>query len=149
MSFIRPEVRAAAWRWREALTGVAIALFGLWWVSKTAALMTWIGLGVVLLGLAMVLTGIQRGRFRSAGDGPGLVRVTEAQIAYMGPRTGGFIGLPDLVRFWPDERRYELVEVKAPGDQLQDNQIRWLAYCRQHGLPVRVCHVQWRKDGAA
>ena len=58
-------------------------------------------------------------------------------------------GLPDLVRFWPDERRYELVEVKAPGDQLQDNQIRWLAYCSQHGLPVRVCHVQWRKDGAA
>lgn len=53
-------------------------------------------------------------------------------------------GLPDLVRFWPAERRYELVEVKAPGDKLQDNQIRWLDYCAAQGIPVRVCHVQWR-----
>lgn len=53
-------------------------------------------------------------------------------------------GFPDLVRFWPAERRYELVEVKAPGDRLQDNQIRWLHYCAGHGLPVRVCYVLWR-----
>ena len=38
-------------------------------------------------------------------------------------------GLPDLIRFWPAEKRYELVEVKGPGDKLQDNQIRWLDYC--------------------
>jgi len=53
-------------------------------------------------------------------------------------------GFPDLVRFWPAEKRYELVEVKGPGDKLQDNQIRWLQYCREHGIPVSVCHVQWR-----
>ncbi|WP_306716789.1 VRR-NUC domain-containing protein [Burkholderia dolosa] len=52
-------------------------------------------------------------------------------------------GLPDLVRFWPDERRYELIEVKGPGDRLQDNQTRWLAYCRAHGMPVRVVDVEW------
>ncbi len=56
-------------------------------------------------------------------------------------------GFPDLVRFWPSrsvaEGRYALVEVKAPGDKLQDNQIRWLAYCAEHGIPVQVCHVQW------
>ena len=57
-------------------------------------------------------------------------------------------GFPDLVRFWPAERRYELVEVKAPGDKLQDNQIRWLQYCAEHGIPVRVCHVQWRAQPA-
>lgn len=58
-------------------------------------------------------------------------------------------GFPDLVRFWPAERRYELVEVKGPGDKLQDNQIRWLQYCSDHGIPVSVCHVQWRsaEDG--
>ncbi|MGE0807519.1 MAG: VRR-NUC domain-containing protein, partial [Burkholderiaceae bacterium] len=54
-------------------------------------------------------------------------------------------GFPDLVRFWPTERRYALVEVKAPGDKLQDNQIRWLQYCGEHGIPVSVCHVQWRE----
>lgn len=53
-------------------------------------------------------------------------------------------GFPDLVRFWPAERRYELVEVKAPGDKLQDNQIRWLQYCATQGIPARVCHVRWR-----
>nr|WP_315846198.1 VRR-NUC domain-containing protein [uncultured Achromobacter sp.] len=57
-------------------------------------------------------------------------------------------GFPDLIRFWPAERRYELVEVKGPGDKLQDNQIRWLQYCESHGMPVRVCHVSWREDAA-
>ena len=55
-------------------------------------------------------------------------------------------GLPDLVRFWPTRppgQRYELVEVKGPGDKLQDNQIRWLQYCHAHGLPASVCHVRW------
>ena len=55
-------------------------------------------------------------------------------------------GLPYLVRFWPTrpaEQRYELVEVKGPGDKLQDNQIRWLQYCHAHGLPASVCHVRW------
>jgi len=57
-------------------------------------------------------------------------------------------GLPDLIRFWPAERRYELIEVKGPGDKLQDNQIRWLRYCVSHGMPVQVCHVSWREDDA-
>ncbi|WP_343655090.1 VRR-NUC domain-containing protein [Paraburkholderia caribensis] len=52
-------------------------------------------------------------------------------------------GLPDLIRFWPRERRYELIEVKGPGDRLQDNQIRWLAYCVQHDMPVRVLDIRW------
>jgi hypothetical protein len=29
---------------------------------------------------------------------------------------------------------------------LQDNQIRWLAYCAQHGMPVRVLDVRWAED---
>ncbi|HEF5869743.1 TPA: VRR-NUC domain-containing protein [Burkholderia cenocepacia] len=58
-------------------------------------------------------------------------------------------GLPDLVRFWPDERRYELIEVKGPGDRLQDNQTRWLAYCLAHRMPVRVVDVEWAGEGVA
>lgn len=52
-------------------------------------------------------------------------------------------GFPDLVRFWPDERRYEFIEIKGPGDKLQDNQTRWLRYCIAHGMPVRVLDVRW------
>lgn len=54
-------------------------------------------------------------------------------------------GLPDLVRFWPAQCRYELVEVKGPGDKLQDNQIRWLQYFQEHGIPASVCYVKWRE----
>ena len=36
-----------------------------------------------------------------------------------------------------------MVEVKGPGDRLQDNQRRWLAFCAEHRMPVEVVHVQW------
>ncbi len=52
-------------------------------------------------------------------------------------------GLPDLIRFWPTEQRYQLIEVKGPGDRLQDNQLRWMAYFAEHAIPVAVCYVQW------
>ncbi|MCY0386236.1 VRR-NUC domain-containing protein [Robbsia sp. Bb-Pol-6] len=52
-------------------------------------------------------------------------------------------GFPDLIRFWPEEGRYEMVEIKGPGDRLQDNQLRWLAYCAAHDMPMRVVHVEW------
>ncbi|MGB3290887.1 MAG: VRR-NUC domain-containing protein [Burkholderiaceae bacterium] len=55
-------------------------------------------------------------------------------------------GLPDLIQFWPGQRRYRMIEVKGPGDRLQDNQLRWLDYCHAHGLPVDVCYV--RRDAA-
>ncbi|MGE4408149.1 VRR-NUC domain-containing protein, partial [Pseudomonas sp.] len=56
---------------------------------------------------------------------------------------GNRSGLPDLIQFWPDERRYRMIEVKGPGDRLQDNQKRWLDYAHRHGLPIAVCYVQW------
>jgi len=52
-------------------------------------------------------------------------------------------GFPDLVQFWPRERRYRLIEVKGPGDRLQDNQVACLGYMLQHDMPVSVCRVQW------
>jgi len=54
-------------------------------------------------------------------------------------------GMPDLIQFWPEQGCYRMVEVKGPGDRLQDNQLRWLAFCAEHGLPVAVCHVRWNE----
>ncbi len=51
-------------------------------------------------------------------------------------------GLPDLIQFWPAQGRYRLVEVKGPGDRLQDNQLRWLAFCGQHDIPAAVCYLR-------
>jgi hypothetical protein len=52
-------------------------------------------------------------------------------------------GFPDLIQFWPAERRYNMIEVKGPGDRLQDNQLRWLDYCATHHMPVSVCYLEW------
>ena len=57
-------------------------------------------------------------------------------------------GFPDLIQFWPAERRYNMIEVKGPGDRLQDNQLRWIEYCAAHEMPVAVCYLQWSGDGA-
>lgn len=56
-------------------------------------------------------------------------------------------GLPDLIRFWPNQQRYELIEVKGPGDRLQDHQKLWLNYFSQHNIPARVCSVCWTESG--
>jgi hypothetical protein len=54
-------------------------------------------------------------------------------------------GFPDLVQFYPEEKRYRMIEIKGPGDRLQDNQKRLLEYCVSHGMPVSVCYVRWRE----
>lgn len=59
-------------------------------------------------------------------------------------------GLPDLIQFLPEagegEPCYRLIEVKGPGDRLQDNQRRWLAFFHAHAIPAVVCHVSWREE---
>ena len=52
-------------------------------------------------------------------------------------------GMPDLIQFYPGERRYRMIEVKGPGDRLQDNQKRWLAFAAEQGIAVDVCYVTW------
>jgi hypothetical protein len=52
-------------------------------------------------------------------------------------------GFPDLVQFWPQERRYRMIEVKGPGDKLQDNQRRFLELCVARNMPVSVCYAKW------
>ncbi|TMU83093.1 VRR-NUC domain-containing protein [Pseudomonas fluorescens] len=57
-------------------------------------------------------------------------------------------GMPDLIQFWPQHKTYRMIEVKGPGDRLQDNQLRWLEFCHQHQMPVAVCYVQWAEQNA-
>lgn len=96
MSFIRPELTAAAWRWREVLVALALASLGLWTAAQGGYFLTPLGLALTTLGTGWALTALRRLRFHQDGEAPGIVRVTEAQVAYFGPRVGGFVGLPDL-----------------------------------------------------
>lgn len=50
-------------------------------------------------------------------------------------------GFPDLTVLHGDGR-YEFVEVKGPGDQLQIHQRLWIQALRQRGLPVRVLRLR-------
>jgi hypothetical protein len=96
MSFIRPELLATARRFREILASIALAGFGSWTAAQGGYLLTPLGLALLALGLGWAVTAWRRLRFHQDGEAPGILRVTEAQIAYYGPRVGGFVGLPDL-----------------------------------------------------
>ncbi|GAB3523922.1 VRR-NUC domain-containing protein [Photobacterium alginatilyticum] len=51
-------------------------------------------------------------------------------------------GLPDLIMFKAEQ--YQWVEVKGPGDKLQNNQIRWLKKFAELGCPASVDYVTWK-----
>lgn len=53
-------------------------------------------------------------------------------------------GLPDLLVESAAEPGFELWEVKGPGDQLRPEQISWLDYLNQQGLPAGVLKLRWR-----
>jgi hypothetical protein len=98
MMFFRPEAKAALWRWREVLIAIGLVLLGLWWIMGPGRLLALPGWALVLAGSAFALVGVQRARFRGAGDGPGAVQVDEGQVAYFGPLTGGVVALTALER---------------------------------------------------
>ena len=97
MSFVRPEVAAALTAHRETIAAGGVGALGLWLVAAGGGYVPPV-LGLILFtfGLVWGLQALRRRRFAQGGEAPGVVRVTEAQIAYLGPRTGGFVGLPDL-----------------------------------------------------
>lgn len=54
-------------------------------------------------------------------------------------------GIPDLIQFYPDNNNaYRMIEVKGPGDRIQDNQQRWLDYFSLKTIPAEVCYVSWQ-----
>jgi hypothetical protein len=56
---------------------------------------------------------------------------------------GNRSGFPDLVALGEEPGEYCLIEVKGPGDALQDGQKRWLRYFADKDIPARVAWVRW------
>ncbi len=96
MSFIRPEAQAFLWRWRELLGALALLLLGLRWTIWGIGLMQITGWACVALALVLGVVGAQRMRFRLGSGGPGVVQVTEGQISYFGPLTGGAVARSEI-----------------------------------------------------
>ncbi|MCK0151799.1 hypothetical protein MWU54_17280 [Marivita sp. S6314] len=94
MSFVRPGAKNVILRWREALVGAAILGLGVYWsFGVTPGILSWIGYLAVLLGAALFFAGLQKGRSRLGGGGPGVVQVIERRIGYFGPLNGGLVDL--------------------------------------------------------
>ncbi len=52
-------------------------------------------------------------------------------------------GFPDLIALGEAPGAYCMVEVKGPGDALQESQKRWLRFFEQQGIPAAVAWVSW------
>jgi len=94
---IREASLATLYRWREVAAAAGLGAAGLWLMALGGLVL--IPAGAALLAVAAVLgvTGWRRLRFRQDTLAPGVVEVDEGQIGYLGPGTGGFVSLPDLV----------------------------------------------------
>lgn len=55
-------------------------------------------------------------------------------------------GFPDLLALGREPGEYRMIEVKGPGDALQDSQKRWLHFFRDHGIPAEVAWVSWHDE---
>ncbi|MEM8850895.1 MAG: hypothetical protein AAGE03_12790 [Pseudomonadota bacterium] len=93
---IRPEAAAALSRWRDVLIGAAALVVGAVLVVTSSGLPTLFGLALLVVGGVLGVAGLRRARFRTGAEGPGLVRIDEGRILYMGPETGGMVALDDL-----------------------------------------------------
>jgi len=50
-------------------------------------------------------------------------------------------GFPDLFQY--HDEHYCFIEIKGPGDKLQDNQINWLTQFARLGINAQVCYVHY------
>lgn len=55
-------------------------------------------------------------------------------------------GFPDLFQVENGVGRF--IEIKGPGDKLQDNQIAWLEVFADLGIDAEVCYVRYEPDGS-
>jgi len=53
-------------------------------------------------------------------------------------------GLPDLIQFFPENQNYRMLEIKGPGDRIQDNQQRWMEFFLKNGISAEVIYVSWQ-----
>lgn len=97
-NFLRPEVRAALWRFRDVIGAAVVIAFGLWWSATFFSPVRWVGWAFVALGAIWAMGAFQRVRFNQDGDGPGVVKIVERRLAYFGPLTGGVVEMDDAVK---------------------------------------------------
>ena len=103
MSFIRPEALAALRRYAEPVIYAALAGLCLWEAIAAVGAGAWIGLALLIPAAFAAFAAVGTAEralvaLRSRIAGPGMVRVQEGRIAYLGPHGGGTVAIDGLVR---------------------------------------------------
>ncbi|GGA06964.1 hypothetical protein [Neptunicoccus cionae] len=102
MNFIRPEVRAGLWRWREVLITGALVVYGVYILGRgiDRSSVTLTGLGAVITGLFAVLLfwAILRAKLYKPVSAAGVVEVKEREVGYLAPDGGAYVSLDNLTR---------------------------------------------------
>nr|WP_319248409.1 hypothetical protein [uncultured Celeribacter sp.] len=93
---MRPEVKAALWRWREVIVALGVVALMGWWLSASFGVMRWIALAFLLLAVIFAVAAVQRARFASGRGGFGSVEVDEGVVSYFTPYTGGQVDIAAL-----------------------------------------------------
>ncbi|MEM9698117.1 MAG: hypothetical protein AAF943_04935 [Pseudomonadota bacterium] len=83
-------------RWREVLIGLALACGGIYVALGSGPLLAMLSYAVSAGGIILTWLGVQRGRFRGADGGAGVVQVDEGQVTYFGPLSGGAVALREM-----------------------------------------------------
>ena len=115
MSLIRPEVRAALWRWREVLIGAGVTALGANWAFTSYGLLGWLGWPVLIVGLGFLVAGLQRARVKPRSGGPGMIELDEGQLTYLHPENGLIVALPAVTR----------IEIETTGDGPFADDLYW------------------------
>ncbi len=93
---IRPELVAALTKAREVIAALGLALVGIWIGTRGGYFLLGVGGAVIAFAAAFGLIALRRLRFAQGNAAPGIVEVDEAEIRFLGPRTGGAVSLADL-----------------------------------------------------
>ena len=120
MNFIRPELRATLWRWREVILCAILILFGIRMLGQGWAggsfFQTTLGLILSVLFAVLMSYAVLRAKLTKPIKAAGVVEITEREVGYLTPEGGAFVSLDDLTR----------LEIISTDRRSQDNETFWL-----------------------
>lgn len=120
MSFIRPEIAAGVFRWREVIIMGAVIALGIYMALTGLGFMRILGAACSLIGFGLLWPALQRARFQAGRGGLGVVDVDERRVSYFAPFGGGAISLDAVTRIEiaPDRAGFGVWRLIAPGEIL-------------------------------
>ena len=116
MNFIRPELQALMWRWREVALLALIILISVYFFVTGAGLIRVITIGLIIIGLAFLYPAIRQARAVSPTVSVGVVEITERRIRYLGPETGSEISANDL----------DMVQIESRDENDTSGEVTWV-----------------------